>query len=141
MKPMPPSDPVAVTAAVLTRNGNVLLARRPLGDRLAGKWEFPGGKVETGETARACLERELYEEFRIRASIGAFLGESVYHYDHISVRLLVFHAVIGDEKPEPTAHSEYCWVPLDRLLDYDLAPADIPVASCIVDGHWSLPER
>lgn len=138
---MSPSFPIAVTAAVLTLNGNVLLARRSVGDRLAGKWEFPGGKVEAGETARECLERELYEEFRIRSSIGTFLGESVYHYDHLSVRLLVFHASIGDEKPVPTVHSECRWVRPAELLDYDLAPADIPVASRIVDGRWSLPER
>lgn len=138
---MSSSFPIAVTAAVLTRNGNVLLARRPVGDRLAGKWEFPGGKVEAGETARECLERELFEEFRIRSSIGVFLGETVYHYDHFSVRLLVFLASTGDEKPVPTAHSEYRWVQPDQLLNYDLAPADIPVASHIASGLWSLSER
>jgi 8-oxo-dGTP diphosphatase len=58
-----------VTAGIIRRNDSVLLARRPPGERLAGFWEFPGGKVEKGETPEACLARELQEELAIQTRI------------------------------------------------------------------------
>ena len=84
---------ISVTAAVLIHKGRILIARRPRGDRLAGYWEFPGGKLEKGETPQACLRRELYEEFGIRTRIGPFIDQNEYHYDHIAVRLLFFRAM------------------------------------------------
>ena len=61
-----------VTAAILIIDGRILIAKRRLGDRLAEKWEFPGGKIEQGETPEQCLGREMQEEFQIQVSIGKF---------------------------------------------------------------------
>ena len=77
---------ISVTAAILVRDGKILIAQRKSSDHLAGKWEFPGGKIEYGETPEDCLKRELHEEFGIDTRIGVFLAESVYHYDRISIR-------------------------------------------------------
>ncbi len=62
-----------VTCAIIEKEGKILLARRAVGQKLAGKWEFPGGKVEDGESPEECLKRELEEEFGIQVEVGAFI--------------------------------------------------------------------
>ncbi len=123
-----------VTAAILTRNGKVLIARRTADDRLANKWEFPGGKVEDGETPEACLSRELKEELGITARVGALLGESIYHYEHRSIKLLAYqtHWEAGDL--DPKVHAEVIWVSVSELDGYDFAPADIPFVRKLMSG-------
>ena len=81
-----------VTAAIIVKDGKVLIAKRKPTDKLPDKWEFPGGKIEPDETPRDCLAREMKEEFGITVSVGEFLGESVYHYEHGAIRLLAYRA-------------------------------------------------
>jgi 8-oxo-dGTP diphosphatase len=81
---------IKVTAAIMSSGGKLFIARRPPGDKLAGKWEFPGGKIKNGETPEACLAREMKEEFDIDVEVGESLGSSVYHYPDISVELLAY---------------------------------------------------
>ena len=71
-------------------------AQRKSGDHLAGMREFPGGKIEPGETPEACLGRELKEEFNIHVAVGQYLGSNVHHYDHISIELMAFRASRGN---------------------------------------------
>ncbi|HAY21665.1 MAG TPA: hypothetical protein DCY27_05775 [Desulfobacterales bacterium] len=78
-----------VTAAILINDGKILIAKRGPRDKLPNKWEFPGGKIEHRETPEECLKREMQEEFQIEVMVGEFLGESVYHYNHGSIRLYV----------------------------------------------------
>lgn len=118
---------VAVTAALLVRGGRILIARRPLGDPLAGFWEFPGGKIEAGETPRACLKRELGEEFGIRTRIGRFVDQTEYHYDHVAIRLLVFQAQIESGELQPAAHDAVRWVTPAQMGAFQFAPADRPI--------------
>jgi 8-oxo-dGTP diphosphatase len=127
-----------VTAAILVRNGKILIARRPAADRLANKWEFPGGKVEEGETAEACLARELREELGIEAHIGSFLGESCYRYEHASIRLLAFLAYWDTGVLAPMVHDEIRWASLDELEHYDFAPADIPFVKKLINGDLGV---
>ena len=75
--------------ALIDKDNRVLLAKRPEGKAMAGLWEFPGGKVEAGETPEAALVRELQEELGIEVRIGEFICESEYQYPHIHIRLLV----------------------------------------------------
>ena len=69
---------INVTAAIMERNGKIFIAKRSSNSRLPNKWEFPGGKVEVGETPEQCLRRELKEEFDIEVTIGDFVGSNIY---------------------------------------------------------------
>jgi 8-oxo-dGTP diphosphatase len=122
-------DAINVTAAIIQQNGKVLVARRKSG-HLQGKWEFPGGKIEPGETPEACLERELLEEFEIKIETGNFVAESIFHYKAVdrTIRLLGYKAKYVSGSFRLHVHDEVAWVGLDELDSYDFAPADIPLA-------------
>jgi 8-oxo-dGTP diphosphatase len=111
-----------VTAAVIFNHGKVLLARRAPGENGAGRWEFPGGKIEQGETPEQCLARELREEFGVRALIKDFIAESVYEYYTGSIRLLAYAAEIVAGNIQLSVHDDYAWVEIKDLLAYDLLP-------------------
>jgi 8-oxo-dGTP diphosphatase len=129
---------VQVTAAIIANHGRVLIAQRHADDRLAGKWEFPGGKIETGESPEQCLKRELSEEFEMDAVIGPALGVSIYHYEHISIELMAYR-VFWNVKPfQVHAHQACRWVKPNRLNDYPFAPADLPFVRQLVRGEMVL---
>jgi len=123
-----------VTAAVIEKDGKILLAQRRQGDALGGKWEFPGGKLEPGETPEQCLRRELREEFGVDTRIGAFVCSSKFEYKHLPVELLVYRAehLFGEFKLNE--HDRIEWVAPVDLLKYDLSGADIPVAEILLLG-------
>ncbi len=127
-----------VTASILVRDGRVLIARRTADDRLANKWEFPGGKVEDGETPESCLARELKEELGITVSVGALLGESIYRYEHGSIKLLAYEAHWEAGDLDPKVHAEVTWASLSELDGYDFAPADIPFVRKLMSGDFSV---
>jgi 8-oxo-dGTP diphosphatase len=122
-----------VTAAVIERDGRILLARRK-GGALAGKWEFPGGKLEPGETPEACLRRELMEEFGVDTEIGAFVCSSKFEYKHLPIELLVYRASHLSGEFRLTDHSAIEWVKPEDLSKYDLSSADIPVVDVLLGG-------
>ena len=129
---------VQVTAAIIVRNGDILIAQRHVDDRLAGLWEFPGGKIEADETPEQCLQRELREELEMEATIGDALGSSIYHYDHISIELMAYRA-FWDGKPFRLVSHQACrWVTPDRLADYLFTPADLPFVRRLAQGEISL---
>ncbi len=118
---------IDVTAAIIEKNGRVLAARRKSGSHLAGFWEFPGGKLEEGETAKECLQREMAEEFGISVKIGRFVGESVYDYGSKTVRLLAFYVNHVAGRFQLIDHDELRWLSLEELSQIEWAPADIPL--------------
>ena len=117
-----------VTAAVAMRGERVLVARRGPGEKQAGAWEFPGGKVEPGETDEECLARELHEEFGVDAKVGAYLTSSTYEYEHGSIELVAYETVLPDVELVLTVHDAVEWVPVGELPGIGLAPADVPIA-------------
>jgi 8-oxo-dGTP diphosphatase len=127
-----------VTAAIIVQDGSVLLARRGPGDPLAGKWEFPGGKLEDGETPEACLARELHEELGVRASIGELFAESAFDHGSGQLRLLAYRATITTGTPTLSVHSELAWVDPRSLPLFDLLPADVPIAQKLADHHATV---
>ena len=115
-----------VTAAILIKDTKILIAKRKANDRQANKWEFPGGTVEKNETPQRCLQREMQEEFGIEVSVGRCLGESTYHYEHGSIKLLAYRTRLVSGNLSLRDHAEFRWVSTEQLSDYDFAPADIP---------------
>ena len=125
---------IQVTAAIIFHHGRVLIAQRAQDDRMAGLWEFPGGKVESGETPMECLQRELFEELEMNAVIGSPLGCSIYHDDHISIELLAFQ-VFWDGRPlRRLTHQALRWVPPAQLPQFAFTPADQPFVDRLIAG-------
>lgn len=120
-----------VTAAVIERDGKVLLAQRKTG-ALAGKWEFPGGKLEPGETPEACLRRELMEELGVDTEIGDFVCSSKFEYKHLPIELLVYRARYLSGEYKLADHAAIAWVKPEDLSSYDLSSADIPVVEVLL---------
>jgi 8-oxo-dGTP diphosphatase len=124
-----------VTAGIIEENGKVLIARRKPGKHMGGKWEFPGGKIEPGETPEESLARELEEELAVRARVGELLCRSFYEGDGISLELLVYRVSIVDGTPTLLEHQEIRWVLPADLLSYDLADSDRNVVECLRLGE------
>ena len=134
MKRMPKL--IDVTGAVILRNGAVFAARRGEGKALAGKWEFPGGKIEAGETPEESLARELKEELLVDATVGDHITTTEYEYDFGIVRLSTFYCSLpADTEPTLTEHAESRWVPIEKLNSLDWAPADIPAVELIITDN------
>ena len=131
-----PLPTVLVSAvALIDRDGRVLLAQRPEGKKLAGMWEFPGGKVEPGETPEAALIRELGEELGIDTaeSCLAPLSFASHSYDDFHLIMLVFVCRKWQGHPKPLEGGELAWVRPARLRDYEMPPADLPLIPVLQD--------
>jgi 8-oxo-dGTP diphosphatase len=120
-----------VAAAVIEREGRVLIARRAAGKAHAGLWEFPGGKIEPGEAPEQCLARELREELGVTCAIGEQIVTSMHRDAGGAIELLAFRAyhLAGDFLP--TDHSELRWVPPGELAAFAFSPADRAVVACL----------
>lgn len=124
-----PVEPVDVVCAIIQRGDEYLLAKRPPGKRLAGLWEFPGGKVDPGEQTAEALHRELQEELGCCVTILQAGPPVLHDYPWGTVRLHPFLCELTGDSPEPFPHehTELIWVFQKKLLRPDLAPADEPV--------------
>ncbi|MGU3412284.1 pyrimidine (deoxy)nucleoside triphosphate diphosphatase [Enterobacteriaceae bacterium C34A] len=123
---------IDVVAAIIERDGLILLAQRPAHADQPGMWEFPGGKVETGETQPEALIRELKEELGIEARPAAYVAS---HQREVSGRMINLHAWhVPEFSGELTAHehSELVWVPPEAAYQRELAPADIPLLDAFI---------
>ena len=133
---MPPLRLVVVAAvALIDRDGRVLIARRPEGKAMAGLWEFPGGKVEPGETPEAALIRELHEELGIEtwASCLAPLTFASHAYADFHLLMPLFACRKWDGLPQAREHSALKWVPAARLREYEMPAADLPLLPVLRD--------
>lgn len=109
---------------ILRRAGKVLLARRVMRGALAGKWEFPGGKVEPDEEPATALRREFREELSLDIGVGKVLGQSVFELAGRRIRLLAFEVLSEGEPVLGGEHIEYRWVEPSQLGEYDLPESD-----------------
>lgn len=120
---------IDVCAAVIEKDGLVMAARRKKGSHLEGLWEFPGGKIEEGETPEVCLARELDEEFGITAEIGMYIGESIHAYSNKIIRLLAYRVPRFEGIIQLIDHDEINWLSPSALESIEWAPADIPLVN------------
>ena len=126
---------ILVVAALLKKNNEVLIARRSTGDiNVFGKWEFPGGKVEQDENEFDANEREIKEEFELDIKANKYITNNVCEYPTKTVDLRLYECEYISGEFKLHDHSEYKWVNINELLNYDLALADIPLAKYIANN-------
>ena len=123
---------IKVVAALIEKNGSVLIAQRAKG-HLAGKWEFPGGKVEKDETCEEAIVREIYEEFHISVKCNGFVCSTIFVDGEKEIELMLYRCDYLSGEVILSAHSSYIFVNKRLLLSYDLADADIDLAKAIMD--------
>lgn len=121
--------------ALIDIDGRILLAQRPEGKSMAGLWEFPGGKVEEGETPEAALIRELQEELGINTwqSCLAPLTFASHSYDDFHLLMPLFACRKWEGTPRPQEGQTLKWAKTSELRDYPMPPADIPLISMLRD--------
>ncbi len=117
---------ITVVAAVIERDGRVLIGRRRLDESYGGKWEFPGGKVEPGEEPRAALGRELAEELGIDAEIGQEIARYPYQYPgRPPIELIFFRVPEYTGQERNLAFAEIEWAERRKLPEYDFLDGDV----------------
>ena len=104
------------------------MTRRAPGEKLAGYWEFPGGKVEGDESFEECLAREIKEELSLDIDVGNLFHEVVHQYDGGGIILRAFHSEWISGALSLSVHDDYKWLEAGEILKLKLAPADIPIA-------------
>ena len=98
---------------------------------MGGKWEFPGGKIEPGETPEQCLVRELKEEFQIEVSVGSHVANSIFDYGNKVICLMGYLVVHVQGEFALQDHDQIAWLSIDEMSEYDFAPADIPLIEAL----------
>ncbi len=116
--------PVIVVAAVCIEGPRVLLTQRPAGLHLAGAWEFPGGKLEPGESPEEALAREMREECGVEVEVGDALDVTFWRYPKKNVLLLFYRTRIVEGAVQHLGVSDHAWVARDALDRYTFPPAD-----------------
>ena len=130
MHETPPKKQINVVGAVIVKDGEILCAQRGTG-ALAGLWEFPGGKIEPGETGRQALEREIDEELLCQVIVGDEVTTTVHEYAFGVVTLTTFWCELVGGVPVLTEHAEVRWLAPTALEELEWAPADIPAVEMI----------
>lgn len=131
--------PIKVTAAVMIRQGKILVAQRKKEKHMGLKWEFPGGKIKTGESPETCLERELEEEFSIQTRVHSFFHSNIHHYPEKSVELISFLVEYLSGQFQLRDHQAIRWVNSNELKGLDFAEADLPIVEKILNWETQLP--
>ena len=120
-----------VTAAIIQRNGCVLIAQRPSQGLLGGMWEFPGGKLQPGEDLASCLQREIQEELAANIHVGEQLGVFRHAYTHFRITLHAFYCTLLTGEPRNLEHSALAWVSPLNLSAYPMGKIDRQIAGIL----------
>lgn len=125
---------IEVVAAVIFKGGKYLATQRGYGD-FKGKWEFPGGKIEPGESPEDALRREIREELSMQIKVGPLICTTEYDYPTFHLRMHCYLCTISKGKPTLLEHMEMKWLRLEDLDNPDWLPADIEVVNAIKNIH------
>lgn len=118
---------IEVCCAIIIKDAKILAMRRSCGLHLAGFWEFPGGKIEAGETAEACIIREIKEELNAEISIIQRLQPVEYLYPEKWIKLIPFLCKMPNEEITLTKHSEFRWMAENEVFSINWAAADLKI--------------
>jgi 8-oxo-dGTP diphosphatase len=130
---MKKTNPKIVIAAVIERDGCILIGKRKQGKQHSGAWEFPGGTLEEGETPEQCLRRELQEELDITVEVGDLICSSEHSYTpEFTIKLMVYRTTVISGIFSLNDHEEIRWVKPTDLDKYDFPEADRPVVESLV---------
>lgn len=139
MQPLTPDDLIPVLAAVIRRGHRTLVARRPADKRHGGLWEFPGGKLEPGESWLDAARRELREELGVEVTA---VGEPVFRRrDPASAFEIVFVEVEIEGEPEALEHEALRWMSVEHMMTLELAPADAAFARALRQDATEPPDE
>lgn len=122
-----------VTAAVIRKNGRVLIAQRPPDGMLGGLWEFPGGKREPGESLAECLRREIREELRLEIEVGEPIALVKHAYTHFRITLHAFECRVASGRPKAVGVADFKWVRMSELDEYAFAATDRKIIARMKD--------
>ena len=122
---------IEVVGAVIVADGKVLCARRGPGGATGGLWEFPGGKVEPGETREAALVREIREELGCEIAVGECVTTTLHEYDALTVSLTTYWCELISGAPTATEHEALRWFAPGDLSTVAWAPADVPAVGIV----------
>lgn len=114
-----------VAAIIKNGEGKILITQRNLKKSQGGSWEFPGGKIEKGETREEAIIREIKEELTIEINVESYLGEKVFEYPEKSINLIALNCRVKSGNIYLTEHEEARWVEKEELNSFEFAPADI----------------
>lgn len=128
---------IPVVAAVISRNGRVLLCQRHDGPHLPLHWEFPGGKIEPGEDPETALAREIQEELGVPARVGQYLATVTHRYPEKTVTLRFFRASLRGE-PRALVHRALAWLRPDELADVVVPPPNAVLVRRLVQGELDI---
>ena len=124
---------VPVCAAAIVRDGRLLVGRRNAHVADSGRWELPGGKLAPGEDPRACVAREILEEFGVKARVGDVIDVTNHRRERLSILLIVYRATIPDGDLSSTDHDLLVWADRQGLAELDFLEADRPVVERLRD--------
>jgi len=125
---------IEVVAALIWDDGRFMICKRPEYKARPLLWEFPGGKVEPGESRESALVRECREELGVTLAVGDVLNDVVHEYSDITIRLIVFNATISEGKPRLLEHNDIRWIKKEEIPQYVFCPADEAILRQIVEG-------
>ncbi|WP_414755197.1 8-oxo-dGTP diphosphatase MutT [Anabaena sp. CCY 9910] len=135
----PPHKIIGV-AVIWNDQQQILIDRRRPGGVMGGLWEFPGGKIEPGETVEQCIQREIYEELGIFIEVGECLITIDHTYTHLRVTLTVHHCSLLKGIPQPLECDEVRWVTVDELGDFTFPEANSEIIAALKRvGQLTLP--
>jgi len=124
---------IEVAAAIIENaKGELLVAKRKKGKAQEGLWEFPGGKLEPGESAEDCLRRELWEEMQIKIEPYAYFARNDHHYGSSHIHLIAYKSRYISGEVKLLDHDEYLWINRRKLTAFNFAPADIKFVEMLV---------
>ena len=126
---------IKVTGAIIQNDKNFLIGRRGKDEKSAGMWEFPGGKLEEGESPKECIKRELKEELNIDAEIGELFSSYTYNYNHVSYELFFFKVNSFFGEPVKSVHDKLKWEKLKNFYKYDFLPGDGPLIDKLISEN------